>query len=50
MTPIKPFSDAVAFHGHSCPGLALGYRAAEYAMKALSAGRSEDEDLVAIVE
>jgi formylmethanofuran dehydrogenase subunit E len=50
MTQVKPFSDAVAFHGHSCPGLALGYRAAEYAMTALSAGRSEDEDLVAIVE
>ncbi|MDD5025334.1 MAG: FmdE family protein [Methanoregula sp.] len=50
MTQIKPFSDAVAFHGHSCPGLALGYRAAEYALCALSADRAEDEDLVAIVE
>jgi len=48
--PIKTFDDAVAFHGHSCPGLALGYRAAEYAMDALRAGRSDDEDLVCTVE
>ena len=44
------YTEAIAFHGHSCPGLALGYRAAEYALRHLRAGRSEDEDLVAIVE
>jgi formylmethanofuran dehydrogenase subunit E len=48
--PIKSYDDAVAFHGHACPGLALGYRAAEYALQHLRIGRSEDEDLVAIVE
>jgi formylmethanofuran dehydrogenase subunit E len=48
--PIKSYPEAVAFHGHACPGLALGYRAAEYALQHLRAGRSEDEDLVAIVE
>ncbi len=47
---IKSYNEAVAFHGHACPGLALGYRAAEYAMDALRAGRSDDEDLVCIVE
>ena len=47
---IKSYNEAVAFHGHACPGLALGYRAAEYAMAALRAGRSDDEDLVAIIE
>jgi formylmethanofuran dehydrogenase subunit E len=47
---IKPYEAAIAFHGHSCPGLALGYRAAEYALQHLRADRSEDEDLVAIVE
>ena len=47
---IKSFNDAVLFHGHSCPGLALGYRAAQYAMDALRAGRSDDEELVCIVE
>jgi hypothetical protein len=46
----KSYSEAVAFHGHSCPGLALGYRAAHYAMDALRAGRSDDEELVCIVE
>jgi formylmethanofuran dehydrogenase subunit E len=44
------YEDAVAFHGHTCPGLALGYRAAVHALAALHAERSEDEDLVAIVE
>ncbi len=47
---IKSYDDAVAFHGHSCPGLALGYRAAQYAMDALRAGRSDDEELVCIAE
>ncbi|MFA6225048.1 MAG: FmdE family protein [Methanoregula sp.] len=47
---IKSYNEAVAFHGHACPGLALGYRAATYAMDALRAGRSDDEDLVCIVE
>ncbi len=47
---IKSYPDAVAFHGHSCPGLALGYRAAQYVMDALRAGRSDDEELVCIVE
>jgi formylmethanofuran dehydrogenase subunit E len=30
---IKSYNETVAFHGHSCPGLALGYRAAEYALQ-----------------
>ncbi|WP_406676660.1 FmdE family protein [Neomoorella carbonis] len=41
---------AVAFHGHSCPGLVIGYRAAKIALRELAAGRAEDEELVAIVE
>ena len=50
MTQIKPFSDAVAFHGHTCPGLALGYRAALVALEELRSDPSQDEELVAIVE
>ncbi|MFZ0005924.1 MAG: FmdE family protein [Methanoregula sp.] len=46
----QTYHDAVAFHGHSCPGLALGYRAARHALSVLHAERSEDEDLVAVVE
>lgn len=47
---IKSYQEAVAFHGHSCPGLALGYRAAQYTMYALRDGRSDDEELICIVE
>ncbi|MFH1465435.1 MAG: FmdE family protein [Pseudomonadota bacterium] len=39
---------AIAFHGHSCPGLAYGIRAAEVALERL--GRSADEEVVAMVE
>jgi formylmethanofuran dehydrogenase subunit E len=39
---------AVNFHGHSCPGLAIGVVASYIALK--QAKRSEDEELVAIVE
>jgi formylmethanofuran dehydrogenase subunit E len=44
------FDDCIQFHGHSCPGLASGYRAAKAAMEALGVTRPEDEDLVAICE
>jgi formylmethanofuran dehydrogenase subunit E len=39
----------VAFHGHWCPGLAIGIRAAEWALSELDA-RAHDEELVAVVE
>ncbi|MFH1243344.1 MAG: FmdE family protein [Pseudomonadota bacterium] len=38
----------INFHGHSCPGLAIGIRAAELALSEL--GRASDEEIVAIVE
>jgi formylmethanofuran dehydrogenase subunit E len=38
----------IDFHGHSCPGLAIGIRAAELAMDRF--GRSMDEEIVAVVE
>lgn len=44
------FDIVVAFHGHSCPGLAIGYRAAIIGLSALGVERSGDEELVAIVE
>lgn len=37
-----------AFHGHWCPGLAIGIRAAEWAMKEM--GTAADEEIVAVVE
>jgi formylmethanofuran dehydrogenase subunit E len=44
------FEDCIRFHGHSCPGIAFGYRAATAAMEALGVTRPKDEDLVAICE
>ena len=44
------YSDIINFHGHECPGLAMGYRMAKAGMEALNAIRSEDEEIVAIVE
>jgi formylmethanofuran dehydrogenase subunit E len=44
------YSEIVAFHGHSCPGLAIGYRMSSAAMAELGLSRSGDEELVAIVE
>ena len=46
---MKTFEDAIEFHGHACPGLALGYRVALSALKAVGE-RASDEELVAIVE
>ncbi|HHX99811.1 MAG TPA: formylmethanofuran dehydrogenase [Methanothermobacter sp.] len=38
------------FHGHSCPGVAIGVRAAEIATDKLISSRAVDEELLAIVE
>lgn len=45
-----PWERAIEFHGHVCPGLAIGYRVAETALNRLSELRSADEELVAVVE
>ena len=44
------YADIIKFHGHSCPGLAIGFRLASAAMNALGATRSDDEELFAVVE
>jgi len=44
------FSEIIRFHGHECPGLAIGYRMACAAMEELGLTRAEDEEIVAIVE
>jgi len=43
------FDTAVQFHGHVCPGIAIGYRIATLAAEHFK-NRSEDEELVAVVE
>lgn len=41
---------AVAFHGHECPGLTIGYQASLYAMELLEITFSADEQVVCIAE
>jgi formylmethanofuran dehydrogenase subunit E len=43
------FEDTIKFHGHACPGLAIGFRVANLALNELGL-RARDEELVAIVE
>lgn len=42
------FKEAAEFHGHTCPGLAIGYRIAKYVKEHYP--RSQDEELVCIAE
>ena len=44
----EDFKKAAEFHGHVCPGLAMGYRVARYVKGHYP--RSEDEELVCIAE
>jgi formylmethanofuran dehydrogenase subunit E len=46
----RDLQEVVAFHGHLCPGLLIGYRAAKAAAAALQVGASEDEELLVIAE
>jgi len=41
---------AVAFHGHTCGGLALGVRAAIEAQKRFDVVRADDEEIVCVTE
>ncbi|MBN1106295.1 MAG: TraR/DksA C4-type zinc finger protein [Deltaproteobacteria bacterium] len=49
-TKISPevIEETIQFHGHSCPGLAIGIRVAEVALEEFE--RSPDEEIVAVVE
>lgn len=40
----------VAFHGHVCGGLTIGYKAAQYAISLLKLTFSQDENVVCIAE
>lgn len=46
----KDLQEVIRFHGHVCPGLLIGYRAAKAAQAHLDVSRPEDEELVAVVE
>jgi len=47
---IASWDEVVNFHGHSCMGLAMGYRVSEAALRELGGTRDVDEELLAIVE
>ncbi len=46
----EEFKKCEDFHGHVCPGLAIGFQAAKLAMSWLEEKRSMDEEVVAVVE
>ena len=45
----QPLGDIIRFHGHMCPGLAMGVRAGEIALREIGP-HSNDEEVVAVVE
>ncbi len=47
--PARETEAIVRFHGHMCPGLAMGIRAAEVALREIGP-HSADEEVVALVE
>jgi len=47
---VPDYGEIIRFHGHECPGLAIGYRLTLAAMDALGTGHALDEELVAVVE
>ena len=46
----EDYKRLIDFHGHSCPGLAIGYKAVKAAIEKGNLKKSDDEELVAIVE
>ena len=47
---MKTWNDCVAFHGHACGGLTIGYKASLYATQLLNLEFSSDEQVVCIAE
>ena len=47
---MKTWNDCVAFHGHECGGLTIGYQASLYAIELLQLEFSADEQVVCIAE
>lgn len=50
MNQMELWEKSVAFHGHQCGGLTIGYKAALYAMELLNLTFSPDEEVVCISE
>lgn len=48
--PLTNWERCVEFHGHECPGLAMGVKACEAAMEKLGLKFSKDEEIVCVTE
>lgn len=46
----KLWQKCIDFHGHSCPGLAIGFQCAQLASKLLQKEYASDEELICIAE
>jgi formylmethanofuran dehydrogenase subunit E len=46
----EDFQECARFHGHVCPGLAIGYAAVKAGSRLLKLSAAEDEEIVAFVE
>lgn len=46
----KLWDKVVEFHGHSCPGITIGFQAAMYAIELLELEFSDDEQVVCVAE
>ncbi len=46
----EDFQECARFHGHICPGLAIGYAAVKAGSRLLELSAAEDEEIVAFVE
>lgn len=44
------WNKCIEFHGHECPGLAIGYRACEIAMQKMELKFSKNEEIVCVTE
>jgi formylmethanofuran dehydrogenase subunit E len=44
------WEECVTFHGHACPGLAIGFRACEIAKEKMDLTFAPDEELVCVTE
>jgi formylmethanofuran dehydrogenase subunit E len=50
MMSINDWKRCVEFHGHSCPGLAIGYRACKAIREKLKLRFTKDEEVVCVTE
>jgi formylmethanofuran dehydrogenase subunit E len=44
------YAEIIKFHGHECPGLAIGYRMATAGLQFIESAHASDEEIVSIVE